>query len=113
MPFVPGQLVALTSRWPKMRGSVTSRPFAKRVLPAEYTRTVLAGSLPAADSRQAASWATASRAAAEGATVSYVPISEMPTVPVLNPPACEPITARVTPPARPSQIRPYLSTRKL
>ena len=27
----------------------------------------------------------------------------MPTVPVLKPPACAPITARETPPARPSQ----------
>ena len=48
-----------------------------------------------------------------GATASYVPIIEMPTVPVLNPPAWAPITARETPPARPSHAVPNLSTRTL
>ena len=38
---------------------------------------------------------------------------DTPTLPTLNPIACAPITARVTPPYLPSKIWPYLSIKKL
>ena len=103
----------LTCRWPRTVGSVTTVPAAKRVLPALVRRTLPCGSTPAAAVFQAMIRATVSSIAGLGATVSYVPIIEMPTVPELKPPACAPMTARETPPARPSQAVPNLSTRTL
>ena len=112
-PRVPGQLVLLTWRWPSTVGSVTGVPLGHRVPPAEVRRTEASGSPPAEDSRQAATWANDSRWAALGATLSYVPIIDTPTVPVLKPPACAPMTARPVPPARPSQTVPKRSTSRL
>ncbi len=103
----------LTCRCPSTVGRVTTVPAAKRVLPALVRRTLPCGSTPAAEVFHATIRATVSSIAGGGATVSYVPIIETPTVPVLKPPACAPITARETPPARPSHAVPNLSTSTL
>jgi hypothetical protein len=76
-------------------------------------RTLPCGSTPAADVFQATTRASVSSIAALGAAVSYVPIIATPTVPLLKPPAWAPITARDSPPARPSQAVPKRSTRTL
>ena len=83
------------------------------MLPALVRRTLPCGSTPADDVRHAMMRATVSSIAGLGATVSYVPIIEIPTVPELKPPAWAPITARETPPARPSQAVPNRSTSTL
>jgi hypothetical protein len=88
-------------------------PAGKRVLPALVRRTLPCGSTPAAEVLQATMRATVSSIAGLGATVSYVPIIDTPTVPALKPPAWAPMTARETPPARPSQAVPKRSTSTL
>ena len=55
----------------------------------------------------------ASSIAAVGCTSSKLPITEMPVEVALKPSVCAPRTGRRRPPARPTQVRPKRSTRKL
>ena len=49
---------------------------------------------------------SASRAAVVSGASAPLPITAMPTLPVLKPSVCAPITGRSMPPARPSKMRP-------
>src|SRR3954464_2588217 len=48
-----------------------------------------------------------------GCVLVNVPIAAVPNLSLLNPPVCAPTTARLTPPYRPSQMRPKRSIKKL
>ncbi len=60
------------------------------------------GSTCARSSRQATSFSSDRSAEDVGLAVMKLPITAIPTLPVLNPSACAPMTFRVMPPARPS-----------
>ncbi len=62
---------------------------------------------------QAMSWLMASTIASGAPVVAKLPIADTPIVRLLKPPVCTPTTVLVTPPARPSKVRPNRSTRKL
>ena len=96
---------AEASRPAALREAATLAGIAYLVVPS--------GSRPAPPSFQAKTRSTVRSCAEVGATLSWCPIIETPTVPVLKPPVCEPMTCRVTLPVRPSNSVPYLSTRKL
>ena len=69
---MPGQEVWPTSRWPETVR--IERPF---------TDVFASADTPEADSFQAIAWLTASSVFCGGADFSYVPMTEMPNVPVL------------------------------
>ena len=90
------------SRWPETARSFTVTPARQRSLPFETYVSVETGSTWARSRRQAISRSSDCTAAAGGFAVWKLPISAIPTLPVLNPSACAPITLRVMPPYRPS-----------
>jgi hypothetical protein len=71
------------------------------------------GSNPYVPSLYAATCARTVCVTAGTRTLLYVPSTAMPAEPVLKPYVCAPIRALSTPPRRPSNRVPHLSTRKL
>ena len=109
----PGHAVFPVSLWPCTRPSSTFVPLVYRGDPRLVSTTVPAGSKRHCAPANAATRAIALTASTVGAALVMSPSRLTPSVPVLKPCACEPITARSTPPARPSQMPPYLSTTRL
>ena len=102
--MAPGHSVDTTLRWPEMRLRV--RP------PSEY---VPVAGMPTWSNRQAINFTTADFIALVGSVELNVPIMETPIVSSLTLPLPEwaARTGLSMPPLRPSNICPYLSTRKL
>ena len=110
----PGHAVHDRWPWPETRRTSTASPRGKRdeLLP-EISSVTANGSTWCRANFQASSSSSAVRAAAGSGVDWKFPMTATPTAPELNPPAWAPITARSTPPWRPSKTWPYLSTRKL
>ena len=99
----PGQSVSVPSRWPLTTRKRHVLPAAKLGLPPEVIvasteRIDVCDVEPPRDQRDERLRAPASVSAA----LSPLPITAMPTLPVLKPSVCAPTTGRSMPPSRPS-----------
>ena len=114
-PVLPGHSVFPTSRWANRASTVAVCPLANFDVPppAEVSVTFWDGSRYVPPSFHAARRSTEVSSAGVGAVVLRLPIIAIPKVSRLKPPACAATTGRSIPPARPSKIVPYLSTRAL
>ena len=81
-------------------------PAAKRSLPPEIMVACPSGSTCATSSRHAIEIDESVAAASVSGASEPLPITAMPTLPVLKPWVCAPMTGRSMPPARPSKTRP-------
>jgi len=107
--------VACVWRCGKIRGTVSVVPDRYLdVEPPPVSVTVPRGSTAGPSANfQAAYCAVASTATAGTGVAVKLPMTAIPAVPVLKPPACAPTTGRDSPPERPSHSRPKRSTSTL
>ena len=101
------------SRCPSITGSFTFLPAENLSLPWEKTAARPVGFRSYLSSFQAASRTIAEITSRSGTTSSKLPMTAMPVEVLLKPSVCAPRTASAEPPARPCQMPPKRSTRKL
>ena len=101
---LPGHEVLLTSRCPKNLGRLLTVPRGHRVpsTPTVHEACWFASVWKVAPSFHAATSMMAACAAELAWELWWLPITEMPKVPVLKPSACAPTMLRCSPPLRPS-----------